>query len=109
MGNPLQDRRQFPRAPRHLAVMVESVPPSAESELGPMEDLSLGGCQLLLADQLLPGQAVRLSIAAEGLVIEARGEVAHVEPAPGGRWDTGIVFTQVPHTHRTLLKDLLEG
>lgn len=108
MDPTLLEKRQFPRVPLHLAVLVECVPPGEETEIAPLEDLSLGGCQALLHEQLLPGQAVRLSISAEGLVLEARGEVTHVEPAPDGRWDVGIAFTQIPHSHRHLMRELLE-
>ena len=101
------ERRQFPRVPAHQAVLVEPLGEPGVLDFGPAEDLSPGGCQVLLDEHLLLESPVRVSMAVEGLVIRAEGHVVHAEPHADGRWDTAIAFDRVSPTHRALLRNLL--
>lgn len=108
MGVTLAERRQFARVPAHLAVLVEPRAGNPSLDCGPSEDLGPGGCLVLLDEALDPGEAVRISVAVEGLVIRADGTVVHSEPHGAAGYDTGIQFTRLSPSARAVLKRALE-
>jgi len=109
MGPKSTERRLFPRVPAHQAVLVEPARNGGSPEFGPAEDLSPGGCQVLLDEHMLVDSPVHFSMAVEGLVLQAEGHVVRTEPHPDGRWDTAIAFDRINPSHRAVLRRILEG
>jgi len=108
MDRSAAERRLFPRLPAHQAVLVEPLGEPGVLDFGPAEDLSPGGCQVLLEEPILVDAPVRFSLALEGLVVQAEGHVVHTELHPDGRWDTAIAFDRINPSHRAVLRRILE-
>ncbi len=89
------ERRLFPRVPPHCAVLVEALDARQPWLSGPAEDLSPGGCQILLEQRLRLGQPIRLTLHLSARVVKAEGFVAHVEAARAGGWETGVSFLRI--------------
>lgn len=90
------ERRLFPRVPvAECVALVETLDARGPWLAGPAEDLSPGGCQVLLERPLRPGRTVRLSLHTGGQVIRAEGLVTHARAQRPRGWQTGISFTRV--------------
>lgn len=99
------ERRLFPRVPvAECVALVETLDARGPWLAGPAEDLSPGGCQVMLEKPLRPGRTVRLSLHTGGQVIRAEGTVTHVRTRHGRGCQTGIAFTRVSPENLTTLR-----
>lgn len=76
-----------------------------------LEDLSVGGAQLVCSRKLQPGQKVelRLEFKQPKVTVVAQGEVRSCKPDPdalGPRWFAGIAFTAMGPEDRQRLEEV---
>lgn len=75
--------------------------------MGRTMNLSETGILLETNVELTPGQSVDMEIALQNDLIDARGTVAHSNPADNDQFHTGIEFTEISDADKEIIKQHL--
>jgi len=98
-----KNRRLYPRSKGRLTAEI-SQPGQAQSTVGIVTNLSLGGCYVETSSLLLPGSVAKLSFSFERNPLTIQGEVVRMDMGIG----SAMKFSETSHESRISLQRIIE-
>jgi hypothetical protein len=98
------ERRVSPRIPVQCRVSFYYLPPSLNSPVSQVINLSEGGACVEVPDPLIPGASIAfLIITSDHQVVDVRARVAYLEPSKNPPYRVGVCFTRLSANDRVSL------